>query len=69
MFIRLIDLPCRVKGYTSVDEEGNYNVLINRKMSLETQQKACIHELRHITGCDFECCNADEVEFKRIYGG
>lgn len=53
IFIRLVNLPCKVKGYTSVDSEGNYNVYINENMSPEMQRKTYNHEITHIKRNDW----------------
>lgn len=37
-----------VPGVTVLDEDGNYNVYINARLSFEERQKAFAHELRHI---------------------
>lgn len=62
VYIRLVDLPCRVKGFSCVDASGNYNVYINSRLSIDAQKEAYIHELKHVIGCDFKRCNADEIE-------
>lgn len=62
VFIRLVDLPCRVRGYTCKDASGNYNVIINSKLSTETQKEACLHELSHIYENHFDDYNVDEIE-------
>ncbi|MGN0488076.1 MAG: hypothetical protein ACI4HO_02305 [Ruminococcus sp.] len=48
IFIRGIELPLKVKGLTTIDSDGNYNVYINTKLSIATQKKATKHEIRHI---------------------
>lgn len=45
---RIIDLPSRVNAVTVVDENGDFNVYVNSKLSYEEQQKAYRHECRHI---------------------
>ncbi len=53
IFTRLIDLPLSIRGYTSLDPEGNYNIYINARLSPEMQKKAYKHELMHIKRDDF----------------
>lgn len=48
VFIRYIDLPTTVNAVTVPDEDGNYNVYINDRLSYEAQQEAYEHELYHI---------------------
>mgnify|MGYP000870024114 CR=1 FL=1 len=51
--IRYIDLPCCVNGVTVQDESGFYNVYINARLSIESQNEAIKHELTHIKRDDF----------------
>lgn len=46
VIVRLIDLT--VPGVTVLDENGDYNVYINARLSFEERRKAYAHELRHI---------------------
>lgn len=48
VFTRLIDLPCTINGVTSLDENLDYNIFINARLSAEEQKKAYDHEMRHI---------------------
>ena len=50
--VRLVDLPPRVGGMVSMDEEGFYNVYINSRLTRERQREALRHELDHIAGDD-----------------
>ena len=45
---RVLKLPRRVNAVTVVDENGDYNVYVNAKLSYEEQRKAYRHECRHI---------------------
>ena len=51
--VRLKDLPCGINGMTILDSDGNYNVYINARLSIDDQKKAYRHELRHISRDDF----------------
>lgn len=53
MIVRLRDLPCGMNGITILDNDGNYNVYINARLSVDDQRKAYQHELRHIARDDF----------------
>lgn len=44
------------------NEDGSYTVLINARMSYETQRKALLHALGHILNDDFEKENVQEIE-------
>lgn len=50
---RIIELPSRVNAITVVDEDGDYNVYINARLSIEEQRKAYRHEVRHIRKSHF----------------
>lgn len=53
-YIRYIKLPVSVRGLTIPDENGNYNIYINKYLSQEMQQKTYFHEITHIENNDFE---------------
>lgn len=48
MIIRKIDLPTEVSGITVLDENGDYNVYLNDKLSYDAQADAFRHEVEHI---------------------
>lgn len=48
IFIRFIELPYSIKGVTTIDSDGNYNVYINSLLSYDEQLKTEKHELIHI---------------------
>jgi len=52
--IRYIDLPATTKGMTVQDAEGFYNIYINANLSVDAQQEAIRHELRHLQRNDFD---------------
>lgn len=45
---RAVDLPPRVNAVTVIDENGDFNVYVNSRLSEDERQKAFRHELRHI---------------------
>lgn len=57
VIVRVAALPSTVRGVTVPDEDGNYNVYLNQRLSYETQRRAYLHEIEHITEDDF---NSDE---------
>ena len=71
IYVRLINLPSSVKGVTVLDENDDYNIYINQKLSPEQQKKVYEHEKNHIENGDFH--NFDEIEEDEIglnvYGG
>ncbi len=48
MIIRKIDLPVGVDGITVLDENGDYNVYLNDRLSYDAQVNAFRHEIEHI---------------------
>jgi hypothetical protein len=63
MIIRLMDLPCGVKGYVREDSDGNYNVYLNAKFDGATRAKVLLHEIEHILRDDFRNeLNISEIE-------
>ena len=52
---RKIDLPGKINAITVVDENGDYNVYVNSRLSVIEQKNAFSHEKRHITKCHFYC--------------
>jgi hypothetical protein len=48
VFVRLDDMPIKVKGYVVLDANGDYNVYINKDLSYDQQMKALAHEIIHI---------------------
>lgn len=53
IIVRLIGLPCKVNGFTVLDEDGNYNIYINEILSAEGQRTTLMHEIAHIKGNHF----------------
>lgn len=45
---RIVELPARVNAVTVVDENGDYSVYVNARLSYEEQLRAYRHECRHI---------------------
>lgn len=50
--VRLVDLPPRVGGMVSMDDDGFYNIYLNARLSREMQRAALRHELEHIADDD-----------------
>ncbi len=53
IIVRIIDMPTSVRGYTSLDPNGDYNIYINGRMSYSQQILTYNHERRHIARDDF----------------
>lgn len=52
--VRFIDMPLNTKGVTVEDENGFFNVYINKNLSAEQQNFALEHEIKHIRRGDFD---------------
>lgn len=48
VYVRLHDLPDGVRGFVALDENGDYNVYINKDLSYDQQMAALAHEVIHI---------------------
>ena len=45
---RTVDLPPRINAVTVIDENGDFNIYLNARLSEDERQRAFRHELRHI---------------------
>ncbi len=65
IIIRYLDLPCKCHGYVRRDADGNYNIYINARLSIDMQRDTVQHELRHVERGDFDSveniCNVEEM--------
>ena len=59
IFVRYIQLPPSVHGFTILDNDSNYNIYLNSTFSCENNQKTLEHELDHIKNNDF--CSLDNI--------
>lgn len=59
VIVRVIDLPFGVDGMTVKDENDDFNVYINARLSKEMQDISYAHELDHIARGHFY--SADDV--------
>ena len=63
--IRYMDMPHVHSAFTSQDNDGNYNIYINSRLSFEMQQAAYLHELKHINKDDFHSIkHVREIEWE-----
>ena len=53
VFVWHIKLPDTVRGVTTEDENGDFNVYINSSLSTDQQKLALEHEMSHIHRDDF----------------
>lgn len=57
---RLINLPYRVRGLTTVDENGDPMIYLNARLTIEQHKKTYDHEVEHIVNDDLH--NAKPIE-------
>ena len=60
--IRFINLPCKINGVTTIDENGDYNIYINQNLCPCKIEKAIQHEIRHIKNYDFSKNGICDIE-------
>lgn len=48
IFIREIEMPMKIRGYTAPDIDDNYNIFINRELADDVKRRTLEHELQHI---------------------
>ena len=53
IFVRLKDLPYGMNAVTILDEDGDYNVYVNARLSYDGQLQAQRHEMVYIQRDDF----------------
>lgn len=58
----LLDKVEDVSGSVWHNADDSYTIFINPRLSYEQQRKVFEHELRHITGNDFEKCDVQQIE-------
>lgn len=54
IFIRMTQLPNRVKAMTVIDENSDYNIYLNSTLSQDELKKAYLHEIQHIEKKHFD---------------
>lgn len=65
IIVRIVDFKdMKLRGGTVMNDEGDYNVYINARYSLDVQRKALQHELQHINRGDF--CSDVPIELVEI---
>lgn len=62
------DLPPRIPGMLvkTFDEEDYYTVVLNSRLSVERQKETYEHEVKHITGKDFDVEDTEVDRIERI---
>lgn len=65
IFTRLVELPESVSAFTIRDQESDYNIYLNCRLSHEKLLQAYKHELQHIERSDY--CRGESVDLIEIY--
>lgn len=61
-----VNLPYKVKGFTLFDGFMHYTIMLNSRLSYDTQIETLNHELSHIYNEDFrKCHDVDLLETQR----
>jgi len=70
IIVRLVDLPLAVRGAVREDENGDYNVYINARLSDDQRVSVFQHELQHIRRghLDDDTKTVEEKEMEANYG-
>lgn len=63
LFVHLLDMPTTVKEAITQNPDGSYTVILNSRLSRETQFNAFVHAVEHIKGNDFEKEDVQSIEF------
>lgn len=59
VFLYLVDgLPHTVKAFICLDNDENYNILVNKNLTFGEQELAIQHELEHLYQNDLENSNS-----------
>lgn len=59
----LADMPATIPAYSIANPDLSFTIVINSRLNRERQLEAYYHEMRHITGNDFDRqTNVDMVE-------
>lgn len=54
IYLRYKDMDCAIRGFTRMDCEGNYCIVLNSRYPYCQNQLTLEHELRHIYNRDFD---------------
>ena len=67
VIVRLIDMPTAIKGISSLDEDGNFNIYINARLSQDMQTEAYQHEMAHLKrGDHYRTADIRDKEFGHL---
>lgn len=58
----LYDMPSGIKSFVRHNPDDTFTIILNSRLSYESQRERYKHEIRHLLSCDFEKSNADKIE-------
>ena len=59
------DIPTALKAFTRENPDGSYTIVLNSRMSYDTQLRAYRHEIEHINNGDHDRSDSvDKIERK-----
>lgn len=59
---KLEDMPTKIRSFVRENANGDYTVVLNAKLSAESQRERYRHELRHIERGDIDEQETDKIE-------
>ncbi len=57
-----LQLPSRVKGHITKNEDDSYTIILNSRLSHEQNVRTYKHEISHINNDDFEKSDVNQIE-------
>lgn len=66
--VMLYDMPGGIRGFTRLNDDGSYTIVLNSRLNHEENKNSFIHEMKHIANGDFEAeKDIDQIE-KEYHG-
>lgn len=63
--VKLLDMPTTIRGFVKKVDDDDYTIVLNSRLSVNTQQMTYEHEMYHIVHRDFERFECiDVIEFE-----
>ena len=64
IYTQLADLPAAIKGFVRLNEDESYTIILNSRLSYQSNADTYVHELEHIKHGDYDKLSADNIEQK-----
>lgn len=62
VFVHVMDLPTTVEGFTRLNEDGSYTIVLNARSAYSRRIRTYHHEVRHIIRGDFQKADVQKIE-------